>query len=104
MKITFLCPHLRIAGGVRAILTYADRLTAAGHQVEVVVPAKGRAPAFWRAVRGAGPSWIPGFRARVVWVDRWRPSALPAGDVLVATAWQSAGAVADAPARCGRKF
>ena len=104
MKITFLCPHVRIAGGVRAILTYADRLTAAGHQVTVVVPAKGRARAFWRAVRGVGPTWIPGFRARVVWVDRWRPRAHPDGDVLVATAWQSAGAVADAPARCGRKF
>ena len=104
MKITFLCPHLRIAGGVRAILTYADRLTEAGHEVKVVVPAKGRARAWWRALRGAGPSWIPGFRARVVWVDRWRPSALPDGDVLVATAWQSAGAVADAPARCGAKF
>jgi len=104
VKITFLCPHVRIAGGVRAILTYADRLTAAGHQVNVVVPAKGRARAFWRAVRGVGPTWVPGFRARVVWVDRWRPRALPDGDVLVATAWQSAGAVADAPARCGRKF
>ena len=104
MKITFLCPHLRIAGGVRAILTYADRLTAAGHQVDVVVPAKRRVRAFWRSATGAGPDWIPGFRARVVWVDRWRPSALPDGDVLVATAWQSAAAVADAPARCGRKF
>jgi len=104
VKITFLCPHLRIAGGVRAILTYADRLTEAGHEVKVVVPAKGRARAGWRALRGVGPSWIPGFRARVVWVDRWRPSALPDGNVLVATAWQSAGAVADAPARCGAKF
>ena len=104
MKITFLCPHLRIAGGVRAILTYADRLTAEGHQVDVVVPAKGRGRAFWRSLTGAGPDWIPGFRARVVWVDRWRLSALPDADAIIATAWQSAAAVADAPARCGRKF
>jgi glycosyltransferase involved in cell wall biosynthesis len=104
VKITFLCPHLRIAGGVRAILTYADRLTAVGHQVAVVVPTRSRARAFWRSRRGAGPDWIPDFRARVVWVDRWRASALPDGDVLVATAWQSAAAVAEAPARCGRKF
>ncbi len=104
MKITFLCPHLRVAGGVRAILTYADRLTAEGHQIDVVVPAKGRGRAFWRSLTGAGPDWIPGFRARVVWVDRWRPSALPDGDAIIATAWQSAAAVADAPARCGRKF
>ncbi|MGH7305968.1 MAG: glycosyltransferase, partial [Candidatus Rokuibacteriota bacterium] len=104
MKITFLCPHLRIAGGVRAILTYADRLTAAGHQVAVVVPARSRARAFWRSLTGAGPDWIQAFRARVVWVDRWRASALPDADVLVATAWQSAAAVAEAPARCGQKF
>jgi glycosyltransferase involved in cell wall biosynthesis len=104
VKITFLCPHLRIAGGVRAILTYADLLTADGHQVTVVVPAKGRGRAFWRSVTGAGPDWIPGFRARVVWVDRWRADALPDGDAILATAWQSATAVAEAPARCGRKF
>ncbi len=104
MKITFLCPHLRIAGGVRAILTYADRLAAAGHAVAVVVPAKSRARALWRSLRRVGPEWIPGFRARIVWVDRWRASALPDGDAVVATAWQSAAPVAAAPARCGRKF
>ena len=104
MKITFLCPHLRIAGGVRAILTYSDRLAAAGHQVDVVVEAKGSGRALWRSLRGAGPDWIPGFRAGIVWVDRWRETTLPDGDVVVATAWQSAAAVAAAPARCGRKF
>jgi hypothetical protein len=30
VKITFLSPHVRIAGGVRAILTYAHRLAARG--------------------------------------------------------------------------
>jgi len=104
VKITFLCPHLRIAGGVRAILTYADRLAAAGHAVEVVVPARSRARALWRSLRRVGPEWIPGFGARIVWVDRWRASALPDGDAVVATAWQSAATVAAAPARCGRKF
>jgi glycosyltransferase involved in cell wall biosynthesis len=104
VKITFLCPHLRIAGGVRAILTYADRLAAAGHEVELVVPAKGRGRAFWRSLRSVGPDWMPGFRPRISWVDRWRASALPDGDVVVATAWQSAAAVAAAPARCGRRF
>jgi glycosyltransferase involved in cell wall biosynthesis len=103
VKITILCPHLRIAGGVRAILTYADRLAAA-HDVAVVVEAKGRGRALWRSLTHAGPTWVDGFRARVVWVDRWRASMLPDGDAVVATAWQSAPAVAAAPARCGRKF
>ncbi len=104
MKITFLCPHLRIAGGVRAILTYADRLAAGGHRVDVVVPAEGLGRAFWRSLRGAGPDWLAGFQARIVWVDRWRADTLPDGDAVLATAWQSAAAVAAAPARCGRKF
>jgi len=104
VRITFLCPHVRIAGGVRAILTYADRLAGGGHAVDVVVPARGWGKAFWRSLRRAGPDWMPAFRARIVWVDRWRPSALPAGDAIVATAWQSADTVAAAPEGCGRKF
>jgi glycosyltransferase involved in cell wall biosynthesis len=104
MKITFLCPHLRIAGGVRAILTHADRLAARGHAVDVVVPAPGRVRA-WRRNRAAlGPHWMPRLRAHVVWVPSWSPSRLPDGDALIATAWHSAAAVAEAPARCGLKF
>ena len=104
MKITFLAPHLRIAGGVRAILTYADRLARRGHDVTVLVPAKRPWTAWSRNLRGLGPDWFPGFRARVCWVARWNPAGLPAADALVATAWQSAGAVARAPARCGAKL
>ena len=105
MRITFLTPHLRIAGGVRAILTYADRLAGRGHEVTVLAPARGGARAWWRnRTRAGGPDWMPGLRARVRWVAAWDPAALPAGDVLVATAWQSAPAVAAAPAACGRRF
>ena len=86
MKITFLSPHLRIAGGVRAILTYADRLAERGHDVTVVVPAKSPARAIWGNLRGAGADWMPRLRARVQWVARWRPAALPESDAIVATA------------------
>jgi glycosyltransferase involved in cell wall biosynthesis len=101
VRITILCPHLRIAGGVRAILTYADRLADRGHHVELVVPAGGWLAARRRARRGGEPAWFPGFRPRVRWVSRWSPRRLPAADVLVATAWQSAPVVAAAPPRCG---
>ncbi|MBI2526651.1 MAG: glycosyltransferase family 4 protein [Candidatus Rokubacteria bacterium] len=104
MKIAFLTPHLRIAGGVRAILTYADRLAGRGHEVSVLVPAGSDVKAWWRNRGGRGPDWMPGLRARVRWVGSWEPELLPDGDALVATAWQSAPAVAAAPARCGRKF
>jgi len=104
VKITFLAPHIRIAGGVRAILTYADRLAGRGHDVTVVVPAKRTWLACWRNFRRRGPDWIPGFRARVRWVARWDPARLPSADALIATAWQSADAVARAPASAGAKF
>jgi glycosyltransferase involved in cell wall biosynthesis len=89
---------------VRAILTYADRLAARGHAVTLLVPARRAWRAAWLNARGAGPDWMPGFRPRVRWVARWEPRALPDGDVVLATAWQSAPPVAAAPARCGRKF
>jgi glycosyltransferase involved in cell wall biosynthesis len=104
LKITFLTPHVRIAGGVRAILTYADRLAALGHEVTLVVPAGGRGKAWWRNARPAAPEWMPGLRARIAWVARWSADALPDGEAIVATAWQSAAVVAAAPARCGAKF
>ena len=47
MRITFLCPHLRIAGGVRAILCHADRLAQRGHEVTVRVPARRAVKAWW---------------------------------------------------------
>ena len=103
MRVTWLAPHLRIAGGVRAILTYADRLAGRGHDVTVAVPAGTRWRA-WRRRRAAAPAWMPGLRARVAWVPSWDARHLPDGDAIVATAWQSAPFAAAAPARCGRKL
>ena len=101
MRVTFLCPHVRIAGGVRAILTYADRFARRGHIVTVVVPGR---RTWWGGVRhGARPEWVGDFRPEIRWVARWNAAALPDADVLVATAWQSAPVVAEAPARAGRK-
>ncbi len=104
LRVTILCPHLRIAGGVRAILGYADRLARKGHRVEVHVPAKRALRAWWRNVRHQGPTFVGDFSARIRWVARWRASRLPDADVLLATAWQSAPVVAAAAPRCGRKF
>jgi glycosyltransferase involved in cell wall biosynthesis len=104
VRVTFLAPHVRIAGGVRAILTYADRLAARGHDVTLVVPAGGGLRALWRTARRDGPGWMADFRARVRWVPRWKAESLPDADAVVATAWQSAPVAAAAPPRCGAKF
>jgi glycosyltransferase involved in cell wall biosynthesis len=104
VKITFLCPHLRIAGGVRAILSHADRLARRGHEVTVLVPARRAWSAWWRNRFPRDPEWLPALAARVRWVPEWTAAAIPAGDAVIATAWQSVEAVASAPAACGRKF
>ena len=103
MRIAFLAPHVRIAGGVRAILTYADRLAGRGHAVSILVPGGSRWRAWRRNRRPAAPDWMPALRARITWVQDWDPARLPDGDALVATAWQTAEAVAAAPGRCGAK-
>jgi glycosyltransferase involved in cell wall biosynthesis len=104
LRITILCPHLRIAGGVRAIVGYADRLARRGHDVELQVPAKRAARAWWRNVRRRGPAFVGDLAARVRWVAGWNAGRLRDADVLVATAWRSAPVVAAADARCGEKF
>ena len=104
LSVTILCPHVRVAGGVRAILTYADRLALNGHDVEIQVLAGSASRAWWRNVRGIRSTFVGDLAARVRWVGRWRASGLREADVLLATAWQSAPVVANADARCGRKF
>lgn len=97
-------PHLRIAGGVRAILGYADRLGGLGHDVRLVVPTGRQVTAWWRNTRRVAPDWMPGLRSRISWVPYLEPDVIPDGDVVVATAWQTAGVAAAAAARCGAKF
>ncbi len=104
MRITFLCPNLRISGGVRAILTYADRLAVRRHRVDVIVPVRRKIRAFWRTLRGDKPEWLREFHARITFVDAWRARSLPRADVCVATAWPSAPVVAAASPRAGTKF
>lgn len=101
MRITFLCPHLGIAGGVRAILSYAHRLAGRGHEVTVVVKARHTLDAWWRNRRPRAPGWWPDFGAGIRWVGQFRPDQLPPGDAVVATAWYTAPVAAAAPARCG---
>jgi glycosyltransferase involved in cell wall biosynthesis len=104
LSVTILCPHVRVAGGVRAILTYAEGLARSGHDVEIVVPAGSAPRAWWRNARGVRSTFVGDLSVGVRWVRRWRASGLREADVLMATAWQSAPVVASAAARCGRKF
>lgn len=104
MKITFLAPHIKIAGGIRAILTYADLLAKRNHEVTVIVPIAN----FFKRLAGNffknKPRWFKNFAAQIRWAPDYSEKFIPNGDVVVATAWQTAGPVASyGPAR-GRKF
>ena len=112
MRITFLCPHLRISGGVKAILTYADRLQRRGHKVTVVAVV-GRWRTLWQNIQHRFVNSIGWFdlsaRLRCVPAFGGAYSAivgflLPDADIIVASAWHTAPFVNGLPARKGKKF
>lgn len=117
MRITFLTPHLNISGGVKAILEYAHRLSQRGHEVTVICPQ----PTFAEMrIRGKNiptffpkrflmntlkhkPFWID-VAAKIKCVASWEEKHIPDGDIVVATAWQTAPYVKDYSSRKGKKI
>ncbi|MGF1635105.1 MAG: glycosyltransferase family 4 protein [Phycisphaerae bacterium] len=115
MRITFLLPEASLAGGVRAVAIYAEKLQQRGH--EVLVISKPHKP---RGLRRT----IKDFLGHGVVKPRTLPSHLddkrvthrvlearrsvteldvPDGDVLVATWWETAEQVARMPPSKGKK-
>ncbi|MGB3616099.1 MAG: glycosyltransferase family 4 protein [Elainellaceae cyanobacterium] len=103
MKITFMCPHLDLAGGVRVIAIYADRLKKMGHDVLVVSRPKPK-PTIKKQFRSlkAGKGLIirkkePSHFDNVM-VDHkmigehraYQESDFPDADVIIATWWKTA--------------
>jgi len=108
MKITFILPGLSLAGGIRVVAIYADRLHKLGHTVNVVVPgqklpnlrdqlrsiARGRG---WIAKPKSEPSYFDSLNVSLIFTAPERPivdSDLPDADVIVATWWETAEWVA----------
>jgi glycosyltransferase involved in cell wall biosynthesis len=119
MRITFVTPYAALNGGNRVIATYALELLAQGHDVQVVSAPKVRQPLKQRvklrllgrgdeikSVKPVHPLFHElGARHRVT-----RTAApvtaddVPDADVVVATFWRTAPAVAALPPAKGRKF
>lgn len=121
LKVTFLlpCAGQFPIGGFRVIYEYANRLAARGHSVTVVHGAAVQAPtsfrdrvATWRMCRSLRRSgafrpdlWFTvDPRVQMVLVPSLRARFIPAGDVVVATAWQTAEYVMEYPAAKGKKL
>ena len=117
MKITFLTPHVNISGGIKIILEYAGRLAKRGHEVTVICPQ----PTFAEMrIKGRGiPTIFPKrlfmnvLKRKLHWIDvaanikyvpSWEEMHIPDGDVVIATAWQTAPYVKDYSSEKGRKF
>ncbi|MCG2633014.1 glycosyltransferase family 4 protein [Bradyrhizobium sp. WYCCWR 13023] len=104
MRITFVIPKDDLAGGIRVVSIYAERLTRRGHDVVVVVPADNRpslptkirsfmAGRGWPKVSGPGPSYFSSHPTRLLKLDCARPvteADVPDADVIVATWWETA--------------
>ena len=114
MKINFLLPHIRLSGGVKALLEYANRLQKVGHQVRVFVPLK--APK-WYQLSDRWKKRKHGLRIlspeTVDWMDNTlaiemfpEPGEryLSDSDILVASAWQNAEFAAKLPLQKGVLF
>ncbi len=115
MKITFFTPHINISGGVKIILGYADKLAKKGHEVTVICPQ----PTFARRkIKGIPflypkrammnllkykPNWI-NVAADIRYVPSYKERHIPNGDIIVATAWQTAPFVKDYSLKKGKKF
>ncbi|OGH77829.1 MAG: hypothetical protein A3C10_03390 [Candidatus Magasanikbacteria bacterium RIFCSPHIGHO2_02_FULL_48_18] len=90
MKIIFLLPHLKISGGVKILLMYADRLSRKGHHVSVLV---GNPHAWRRQVINffkIKPSWFSTIQASIVRVKNFEEEYIPDADILVTSVWYSA--------------
>lgn len=114
MKINFLLPHIRLSGGVKALLEYANRLKKGGHDVRVLVPSK--VPKWYQ--------WLDKLEKRKNGLQRLDPEVvewmdnklaiemfpepgeryLPNADILVASAWQNAEFASRLPIEKGKFF
>jgi glycosyltransferase involved in cell wall biosynthesis len=116
MRVSFLLPDYpwKPVGGYRVVYDYANGLTARGHLVSVVHPRRlvvdAEAPMSLR--RRAGLALATFRPPRVGWhridprvdmryVRSLDARSVPDGDVVVATAWQTAECMAGLPARKG---
>lgn len=104
MKITFLGPHIKISGGVRAMLTYAHLLSKRGHQVRFLVVSKKFIKRKIANFVKRQPAWFKDFGAELKRVPSFDEKYIPNGDIIVATAWHTARPVASFSSDKGKKF
>ncbi len=114
MKVTFILPHLRISGGVKALLEYANRLTLLGIETLIVIPEKAIKwyrvfESISRNKRGSisidpkSIDWFPN-KVPIIKVPTIKDTTIPNSDILIASSWETAYAAERLSLSKGRKF
>lgn len=118
MKITFVCPYAGLAGGIRVVAIYAERLRQLGHDVLLVSKPKPK-PTIKHHLRsllaGNGlvsahrePSHFDSIDVPHKVLEKPRPvvdADVPDADVIVATWWQTAEEIANlSPAKGAKAY
>lgn len=117
MKITFILPYAGLAGGIRVVAIYAERLKKRGHEVTVVsVPMplltfKQKIKFFLKErkwpVKEHGLSHFDGIDIDHRVLEKFRPiinEDVPDADVVIATWWKTAEWVSELDLSKGEKF
>lgn len=104
MKITLLLPHIKVNGGNRISLTYANLLAHKGHVVTVCIISR----KWWRRcpanLLNKKPYWIKNFKPRVLRVAEFDTPHIPDGDIIMTCAWQTNKFMDNYPKNKGEKF
>lgn len=104
MKITFYLTHMKIAGGVRAVLEYADLLKARGHEVVIIVENRNIIRRIIANLFHVKPYWFKNLRAQIIKIPSLDEHNIPDGDIIVATNWMTAETINGYSSRVGKKF
>jgi len=95
MDITFLAPCKDLSGGIKVISIYANKLLEYGHNVTVVYPKK-QIPLLRKLKRETlkflknEKDHLDYFNGRLLAVETVNEQTVPKGDILIATAWETA--------------
>ena len=109
MDITFLAPCKDLSGGIKVIASYANLLQDRGHNVTVVYP-RPQIPKLRKLKRDIvkfikrDRDHLDAIRGKLLAVDQINENSIPPGDILIATAWETAEWARDLSAAKGRKF
>lgn len=105
MKITFISPHLKISGGVRIVLMYANLLAHKNHSVTVIVRSQNKLRRTVANIFQIGrPNWIRDFKPKVIRVEDVVEKNIPEADILLASSYRDILKTADLPLDKGEKF